>query len=48
MCRLHQLYGGILITFGIGVMIGMWLEACLWSYCLAIGLSILGIGILRR
>lgn len=48
MCRYHQLWGGILIAFGVGVLTGIWLENHFFCYCFAAGMMLLGLGVMRK
>ena len=48
MCRRDQLWGCILIAFGLGLLIGIWIEGGFLSKCFAIGIGILGLCVIRR
>lgn len=48
MCRYNQLWGGILIAFGIGVLVGTWLEGGFLCNCFGIGLAITGFVVTRK
>jgi len=42
MCRHNQLWGCSLMAFGLGVLIGLWLEGGFFCGCFAVGMLILG------
>ena len=42
MCRRNQLFGWILLAFGLGLLIGLCLESCLFSAVVGFGLTLLG------
>jgi len=48
MCRQNQLWGYMSIAFGLGILVGTWLEGGFWCHCLGIGLLIVGCSIVRR
>lgn len=48
MCRQNQLLGCALMAFGVGVLIGMWLEGGFLSICLGFGLLICGFCVIRK
>ena len=48
MCRQNQLWGWMLLSFGAGVLLGLWLEGGFLSHCFAFGTIVLGIGFLRK
>ena len=48
MCRHNQLWGCILVAFGLGLLVGSWLERGFICSCLACGLAIFGLGIMRK
>lgn len=48
MCRQNQLYGGCLLAFGLGVLIGTWLTSGLLCHLIGFGLIVLGFCIIRR
>ena len=48
MCRQNQLWGCVLMAFGLGVLIGMWLESGFLCYLFGIGLLVLGAGMAKR
>ncbi len=48
MCRHNQLWGAVLIAFGIGVMVGTCLEGGFWCTCFAVGMAVIGFGVMRR
>lgn len=43
MCRKNQLCGSALVTFGLGLLVGMCLES--GFFCFFVGLGIIGLGI---
>ena len=48
MCRYYQLWGSILVAFGFGILIGIWIEGGFFSHCLGFLLMIIGFGIGRK
>lgn len=48
MCRQHELWGWILIAFGIGVLFGIFLESGFLRYCIGIGAIALGISVMHK
>ncbi|MBR2421692.1 MAG: hypothetical protein IKB09_05005 [Oscillospiraceae bacterium] len=48
MCRQNLLCGGCLLAFGLGVLVGKWLESGLLCHLIGFGLIALGFCILRR
>lgn len=48
MCRQNQLWGLLTIAFGLGILVGLWLESGFFPYCIALGLLFLGYNIVRR
>lgn len=48
MCRQNLLYGGCLLAFGLGVLIGTWLKSGLVCHLFGIGLIFLGFCVLRK
>ena len=48
MCRQNQLWGCTLLAFGIGVLIGTWMQSGFVCHLLGIGLILLGLGFVRR
>ena len=47
MCRNGKLWGGALIAFGIGLLIGSWVDNGFLFHCLSFGLIIVGCGVLK-
>lgn len=43
MCRFNQLWGFALIAFGLGVLIGLWLEGGFFCGCFGVFMMILGL-----
>lgn len=48
MCRQNQLWGCVLLAFGLGVLIGVWIEGGFFAHCFGFALILLGCGILRK
>lgn len=48
MCRKNQLYGFTLIAFGVGLMIGNWLESGIFCFLLGLGGVFLGLWMLGK
>lgn len=43
MCRRNQLWGWILVAFGAGLLLGIWLESGFFVCCLGLGAVALGV-----
>jgi len=48
MCRQNQLYGGCLLAFGLGILVGTWLSSGLLCHLFGFGLVLLGFFVLRK
>lgn len=48
MCRQNQLWGCALIAFGLGVLVGLWLEGGFFSHCFGFGVIFFGFSMLHR
>lgn len=48
MCRRNHLYGCAMITFGLGILVGLNLEAGVFCCLVAIGLIAAGFGCLKK
>lgn len=48
MCRQNQLWGCVLAAFGLGLLIGSWVDGGFLFHCFGFGLIFLGCGMLRR
>ena len=48
MCRYHQLWGGILIAFGAGVLAGLCLETGFLWHCFAVAMMVFGLVVIRK
>ena len=48
MCRQNHLYGGCVLAFGLGVLIGTWLESGRVGQVLGFGLIALGFTVIRK
>lgn len=48
MCRRNQLWGFMLTAFGVGVLVGTWLESGLFCHLFGLLLIFCGIGICGR
>ncbi len=48
MCRRNQLYAWILLSFGAGVLLGLWLECNFLAHCFGIGVICAGSCLLRK
>lgn len=42
MCRNNQFWGGLIGAFGLGVLIGIWIEGGFLAHCFGFGLIICG------
>lgn len=42
MCRQNQLWGYMQLAFGVGVLVGLWMEGGFLAHCFGIGMIILG------
>lgn len=47
MCRKGRLWGCALVAFGLGMLIGSWVESGFLFHCLGFGLVIAGCGMLK-
>ena len=48
MCRQTLLYGGCLLAFGLGVLVGTWLTSGLVCHLFGCGMILLGFLLIRR
>lgn len=48
MCRQNSLYGGCLLAFGLGVLVGTWLKSGLVCHLFGITLIVLGFFVIRK
>ena len=48
MCRQNQLWGCMLLTFGVGVLVGLWLEGGFFSHCFGFAMIVVGCCIWKR
>lgn len=48
MCRKRFLYGGCILCFGLGVMMGYYLESWFWCSFGGLGLVVLGLIVMCR
>ena len=48
MCRKNQLWGWILVAFGLGVLVGIWLDGGFLCHCFCIGVIIIGGGVMKK
>ena len=48
MRRQKQLWGGVLMAFGFGILVGTWLTSGFWCHCLGIALMLCGLCVCRR
>ena len=48
MCRQNLLYGGCLLAFGLGVLLGAWMKSGFVCNLIGLGLIGLGVCVLRR
>lgn len=48
MCRYHQLWGCIVMAFGIGVLIGLWIEGGFLAHCFGFSLIIVGVAVAKK
>jgi len=47
-CRHNQLWGSILGAFGIGLLLGTWLDGGFWSLILGLGLIFIGFCVAKK
>ena len=47
MCRKNQLLGCVLLSFGLGLLLGSLISSGFWCCCLAMGIGGLGFVVLR-
>ena len=48
MCRQNHLYGGCLLSFGLGLLVGTWITSGLVCHLFGVAVIVLGLGILRK
>jgi len=48
MCRHNQLWGCTLLAFGLGVLVGLWIESGFLAHCFGFAMIILGWCIARK
>jgi len=48
MFRQNQLCGCAALAFGIGLLIGLWVESAFWGHCFSIGIILFGGNILFK
>lgn len=48
MCRHNQLWGGVVLSFGLGILIGIWIEGGFLAHCFGFALIICGLCIGRK
>lgn len=48
MCRQNQLWGCLLMAFGLGVLIGLWIEAGFLAHCFGFVLIVSGCCVIRK
>jgi len=48
MCRQNQLWGFMQLAFGVGVLVGLWIDGGFVSHCFGIGMIIFGFCFLRK
>lgn len=48
MFRTNQLCGCAVLAFGIGLLIGLWVESAFWGHCFCIGFLLIGGNLLCR
>ena len=48
MCRNNQFWGGVIAAFGLGVLIGLWIESGFLAHCFGLALIICGFCVGRK
>ena len=48
MCRQNQLWGCMLLAFGLGMLVGLWIEGGFIAHCFGFGFIILGLSVGRK
>ena len=48
MCRQNQLWGCMLLAFGFGVLIGLWIQDGFLAYCFSLAMMLIGFGVMRK
>lgn len=48
MCRQNQLWGCMLLAFGLGMLVGLWIEGGFIAHCFGFGFIILGCSVGRK
>ena len=48
MCRQNLLWGAAVLAFGLGILIGTWLESGFFCHLVGFAMIALGVGVIRR
>lgn len=48
MCRNYQLWGLLMISFSLGVLLGLWAEGGFLVRCVCVALGVIGFNLLRK
>lgn len=48
MCRQNQLWGCVLLAFGLGLLFGLWLNSGFLAHCIGFGLMICGCAVMKK
>lgn len=48
MCRYNQLWGSAMIAFGLGMLLGGWMEGGFVLSCFSLGIAVFGLVILKK
>lgn len=48
MCRNNQFWGGVLTAFGLGVLMGIWIESGFLAHCFGFALIIGGLCVCKK
>ena len=48
MCRYNQLWGCVMMAFGLGILIGTWLEGGFLCHCFGFGVIVVGVGVMKK
>lgn len=48
MCRQNQMWGATVLAFGLGVLVGTWLESGFFCHVVGFSLILLGLAVVRK
>ena len=48
MCRYNQLWGSVLLAFGLGVLVGLWVDGGFFAHCFGGAIILIGCGVITK